>query len=444
MGISDFVHLDNLPFNDSYFIDGIKSNPTVELDYREQLNLAFNIYNVDDAISARIKSINNFLNRTSVNKNEVITLYDLSLLLESFLYLIINTSSITQLDQASLTQHNYKRKRVISNHLVLPPPQYLTKLTFTGEKTWGGKYGSVSYALHLLENKENYLHPSQICYFSNLYWFKNLADRLDNYTTFSKDLEAYIKEDSSRADNFIYLAHKQVLLEDLELGALCHQLDFLEYWLPIIISWYVTKTYTLTEGDTEYQLYLLLADISKVCLAKVTDESSYQDLLFKFVHQEISYDYLELIKEINIIKTRFDIQIINPVSELEILAAPFINNTAFKIQVEPKQLGYQLLESFSPPGGFNQWLLNISSALLNRAYILAYNNSQINSTITIDNTKVDVESTDVIGRIYKLIYLAGFVLKKSNIDAINIIGFNLIQMTRYKTIKQDRVTSILL
>ena len=149
---------------------------------------------------------------------------------------------------------------------------------------------------------------------------------------------------------------------------------------------------------------------------------SFDNLAYKFLHQEIDLLILDTIQSIVNLRKQKQFEITTNLTKEETLLNRLftnikINNTAEFITSE----SYRLL-TIKLVGGLNQWLVAIASELVNRAYILTYNQFSNNILYPLENNE---QLINLINRVYKLIFYAGYCLKKSNLNHLHLIGNNL-------------------
>ena len=142
------LNLDSLPIDSLVDVNSI--------DYKYQLNLAFNsaqvLYNIDNRLSELSKNID-------LEPNTVATL---NTTLETYLYLLLTTTTISNLDNSKLTSYFCKKKKIDSNYFQAVNSDYLEKLQFTNYKVWGSNCGTLGYYLYLSESSLHYASPSQL------------------------------------------------------------------------------------------------------------------------------------------------------------------------------------------------------------------------------------------------------------------------------------------
>jgi len=170
--------------------------------------------------------------------------------------------------------------------------------------------------------------------------------------------------------------------------------------------------------------YDYLIQIAKVFLNYGFDDTLALDLDYQFVHQSLP-PILPEIWERLIFLRKTPLYIPEPnggvIDQLvkEFLEAIPLTSKEEDLQVQQ----FKLLGSLPSPGGYNQLLILLAISLINRAYILLYNYRQPSLVYqTFRPTEVN--------RDLNLIYLSGYLLKKSNLLHWIILGSNLITLAQ--------------
>jgi hypothetical protein len=363
-----------------------------------------------------------------VKEDQFFTFKNLSYIVESFMIQLLSISSISNLEKTKLSSHYSKYKQVTLKHLCKSiSSEYLEDLTFTNSRVWGGEYGTPLYYLYLDNIKQHYLHPSQLTEIVINSISKSSVSTFSN--TYSQLASLALSDDLS-VDELIYKVPINVLNTTVDIKTCGSLLTFFSKWLPKLLNWYLepflsqnVKREITTDAEKD------LETIAQKCLYYGLDFSSFsEDLFFNFIHQNLSSSFFSLFEDI--ISFRKSIsdkskEKSNPLLTEFIEAIP-LNTSSSLI----RETSLTLLRELCPPGGYNLLLILTSLILLNRAFILLHptNNPYSNLNIFPLDTPFD-PVLNLIGRVLRLIYIAGFNLTKSNLEHLNITGFNLMQLT---------------
>lgn len=440
MAAREFIYLDTAPINEALLRPD--KTLTEALDYRRQLNLAINCYQAENALSKQQEYMNNLV------KGKNVTTSILNIAIESYLSLLIQASTIVSLDLGELSPHYQRRKLLVGNQFLSPNSEYLEKMLFASTRTWGTSYGSLGYFLHLAENSRHYLHPSQIAHFSVLSLI-NESKSADFLGSFPSDFERLISQDDAFTDIQIYQLASQLLKKIPEVRESISQLDFYEGWLPKVISWHLkasregTVRQVPVKGTPDSEAYSLLTKVAQTCLMAGLDETSFSSLSYMFVHQSIPPVFFSLMDDLLLLRKKASLGDIEDVEMRELITA-FVKTITLNTKVGLlRSTSQSILESVAAPGGYNLLLVSLATTLLNRAFILTHPSKTIYSNYIISPLKNSFpELMQFLGRVYRLLYLAGYCLKKTNLDHLQLTGVNLITLSLIKDNTPLRITDL--
>lgn len=439
MASREFIYLDTAPINEALLTPDKKL--TEALDYRRQLNLAINCYQAESALA------NHQANLPSLFQGQNVTVSGLNLALESYLTVLIPLTTIASLDLSQLSPHYQRRKILVPDHFMSPDRNYLEQMLFTSSRTWGTSYGSLGYFLHLGKVTSHYLHPSQIVYQTSLELIKQLKGR-EFLNDFPNQFEALLSQEDAVSDLQLYQLPVQLLSQIPAVRELIKQLDFYEQWLPQVIAWYLLPLRTNQtrrvpeQGTREAAAVETLEQIAQLCLKNGLDETSFNQLSYQFIHQSIPPVLFGLLDDLMLLRKKAIGQ--EEGTEAEKLLEPFIQAISLNNPVGLlKATSQSILEDLCPPGGYNLLLLCTAANLLNRAFILTHPTRTIYANYIIAPLKNGFpELMQYLGRIYRLIYLAGYCLKKSNLDHLQLTGVNLITLSAITDNSPIRITDL--
>lgn len=381
--------------------------------YNQQLSLANSCAVAQGAISTRISQI-----AERISRPNAYTLAELIKVLESCLYLFVSTSYIHNLDATVLSSHYVRYQALISRTIDFPSEAYLNLLLSSDVLNWGTLYGTLGYELHLLESQETYQHPSQIAYLCAENQFKRfgfpnrvLKSLLDD------DLNADLTLYQYSVDSLAPYAQTMTTLKAIE--AFSQNLFF---WIR---SGKKEETFPVRPLEETIQSgYDYLIKIAKVFLNYGFDDTLAVDLDYQFIHQSLP-PILPEIWERLIFLRKAPLHVPDPnggvIDQLvkEFLEAVPLGSKEEDLQVQQ----FKLLGDLPSPGGYNQLLVLLAISLINKAYILLYNYRQ-------PNLVYQMFRPAEVNRALNLIYLSGYLLKKSNLLHWVIIGSNLITLSQ--------------
>lgn len=401
MAISKYINLLSTPLSQ---LDLRKIDLKSTLTFKKYLNISFDIYKTQSALVKHQKVIRGILNRDTPFR-----IRDLNLSIESFMYILCYTSTIVDTNE-KISPHYTRRTSTIDTSFLSIRNVYLEDLLYTFQSTWGGMYGSLAYNLYLLEDNSHYLSISEIsrrC----IKYFTLPENSLSQWGT---NLLIILSDDSPTSDAALYSCQISIF-KSLELEQTLISLNFLSSFLPSLIYWYENSNSTSE----------VIRDIVTACYVNGYSSDNLQDLSFKYVHQEITSNFESLYSELSLIRKR--LALTNGLNQEELFINSFVEN--FDPISNIKDKSYLILQDLFPPGGYNTLLVSIASELLNRAYILSHY-----STINYSDKPTSDNSSEVLilmSRINRILYYAGYTLKKSNLNSFNLLGNNLIYLSGY-------------
>lgn len=406
------LNLDQLPIN--------PLEDTNSIEYKNQLNLAFNttqaLANIDDYLTS--------LNRKIQERPN--TVKTLNLVLESYLYLLLTTTTVSNLDNTKLSSFYSRKKKVDSNYFQSLNSTYLENLNYTNYRVWGANFGSLGYYLYLMQSNRHFAHPSKLVRMSVEELVKGL-ELLDlSLADLSTKVLSLIRSDKLADDYNLYQTSNS-LIRELELEKAINQLKFYEDWVQELLIWYsgisqVNIVNPYREDTLAYKAFSLLVEMSQALVRLGLYTDSFSNLPYKFLHQEIDLVVLEGIQAITTLRKQKQFEITTDLTnEEKLLSKLFINikvnNTSEFITAE----SYRLL-SVNLVGGLNMWLTTIAAELVNRAYILTFSQFSNSNLYPLENNEGLI---NLMNRVYKLIFYAGYCLKKTNLNHLQLIGSNL-------------------
>lgn len=400
--VSPYRYLDAIP---------IREEQTGPL-YQRQLSLANASAVAQGAVSDRLSQIANRLQ--GVNNY---TLAELLKVLESYLYILLSTSFIQSLDGRTLSSHYTRYQKLISPLIDYPSDRYLDQLIYTDALNWGTNYGTLGYELHLLESSETYQHPSQIAQ-------RCIENQFKRFGIPEQILNDLLSDDP-RSDRNLY----QYSVESLSSYApVLTSLRFIGTFSQNLFSWIETnrETKSFPPPPSSPQLQLghdYLIQIAKAFLRYGIDSGLSLDLDYQLVHQTLPPILPELWERLIFLR-KAPLYLPNDSNNpIDGLVRSFLEGIPDIVSAEDLQVqNYRLLGSLPRPGGYNQLLVLLATALINRAYILLYRQNQPNLTY-------QVFRPPGVNRALNLIYLAGYLLKKANLLHWIILGSNLIALS---------------
>ena len=370
--------LNFLPLDSNLTLNSIKE----ELLFKEQYNASILIADNSAVLSKHINLL-----RNSLNDDSVTTVKDLNVVLESYLYILLFTSSIVSLDKSVETEH-YKKFDLLGLPKDLPTRQWLSDLIYTNQKLWFGPYGSPMYELKAHEY--SFKTPSELCNVS----FSRFINSLDIPLYYLSNTLDQFKSEEEESDYFFYAQHIK-LLEAFDLLEVLKKLNSLEEWLIEVFN---TGNRYLVDCFLDNGLYL----------------DNISNLSYKFLHQQLSPLELECLNSLIVNVKREEIEDEELHSKLLTILSLSLPNNWFTTK------SIDLVTKLAPPGGYNYLLLQFASVLLNRAYCLTHPDYFPEQQLELDTT-----NNLQLSRVARLLYYCGYLLKKSNLVHLRMYGNNL-------------------
>ncbi len=392
------------------------------LDYRKQLNLALNNLGAE----SRLANYQGQLKKLLPNQEEI-RISDLNKVLESYLCTLLSTSTIGSLDGKNLSSHFCRRKLLVAGHFQGATSDFLDTLVFTNQKTWGTSYGTLGYQLNRLSKLEHYLSPSEIVELTSRSYFG-----LESiFQTLGLRLQTLMNQDSLDADYLLY--QTSIELVNLEsFKQVNKQFQFYQSWLPKVIEFYLSplRSGTPLQSQTLNQKSAqeTLSQIAQYCLRLGIE--TIPNLTYELMHQTLAPAFFSFLDELSALRASSLYDLTNAGTSLEeLLVIELLTEIPSNTQSNIRTLNYQILKELGP-GGFNLFLVTLASVLLNRAYILSHPTQTIYKDYLIYPIQINLpELLLLIGRLYKLLYYAGYLLLKSNLEHLQGLGKNLIVLT---------------
>lgn len=424
---TSFKHLEILPLDETNLI--VNDNPESNLQSKACINLAFNALNSTN----RLININNI---NSASSNNTISFLNLSYNLESLLTTLLTVNTISNIDNTQLSSHYLKRQSNINANKILPSFSYCQNLTFTRFKNWAGLYGTLSYYINLLEQYDEYLTPSQIVHEASKSLFQYCKQVIFNsqiLNNLSRDLLLtyydqainLLDNDSIEADKQIYNLSINIILSHPLIRQTYNELNFYKVWLKKVFEWkqkLTSNNSVLTiidnpSSNTDRANNTLINCIN-IFNQSGFDINTLNSINKKFIFQEHSNNLQELIS--SLAEERRNSTFIkidgNNNTLAEELTIEFLDNISkFRQNLDFNNASNIIQETFCPPAGYCLILVTAASNLINRAYILSYNNI---------NNNEDLETSEVYKRIQRLLGLASILLIKTGNPTIQILGQN--------------------
>jgi hypothetical protein len=425
---TEFKHLEALPLDEDNLI--INDSPESNLQAKACLNLGFNALNSNIRFS-NILDINN-----KILELEAPNFLNLSHGLESLLITSLNLNSISNIVFSQVSPHYIKRQANISRNKILPSFGYCQNLTFTKFKIWGGLYGTLSYYNYLLEEYNEYATPSQITYdsaksllqYSKQVVFTSSISEVNNNNlllTFYEQALNLLDDPSLEADKQIYDLSKNIILIHPLTRSLFNELNFYESWLKRVFQWkdtYYNSTQTESLDSNKQRAIECLLSCVQITQQYGLNNDLINNLSADFIHQSYSSNIKDLISDLATERnqcTYIKIDSVKTEDPAELLVIEFLDNISkFRNNYDFNNTCNLIQEFYCPPGGYSLLLITLATCLINRAYIISYNN--------INNTQGDIYISDDYKRIVKLIGLAAILLIKTSNPTASIVGENLL------------------
>lgn len=331
--------------------------------------------------------------------------------LEIYLILLSNSSTILNFNKESVSSH-YNKRSLLGYPQQTPTEQYIKVLTYTGRKSWLGVYGSVYYELR--NQYYNYKHPSQlvnICFKEFINGMPIISDNL------KLNILRLYEDETEKADYLLYESHKDCLRE-FELFPSIFLLDYIEDFFK--------EAFFLIDTNVPESDYVF--SVIEIAVLAGLGADTLIDLSYRFVHQDLSSIELEVLnslierlKSVNLEEIKNERVYALFEKALRVIGIQLPNDYF-------TQQSYRILEQLAEPGGFNYLLMQFCCLLLNRAYCLTHSTNTIYSNDSLE--QLDEEGRLLISRVARLLYYSGTLLKKSNLAYLNVYGNNLCNLLK--------------
>jgi hypothetical protein len=383
------------------------------LNYAKHLNLCYGLINTKERITQIQRDISN---KKELSPTHLLRLH---MLIESSLYTALSINFLTPPDNSYINPH-YSSYQLRGGDKITPSQDYLDALSLGFIRTWGTEYGCLLYSVHMKEEYESYMTPSQLEDIAASYYLNSYHPSIDSLF---KDLLILKYEDSESSDVDLYNLSTSLIYNIPALLIPYRELSFLSSLVPKLMCWYIEDE--RGEVTTESIGSRYLKEWVHTLFSHGVDESNSTDLAYLFLHQMIDRTWYDLYPLLLSLRSR----------------APEVDDSKEGLLIKEIKLGMHPSNSASllteastlitralcPPGGLNLFYLLISSALLNRAYILTDPSKEplILSNDLLSNPSKEAKR-NLQKRVYKLIYLAGYALKKCSLPHIRVLGGNLI------------------
>jgi len=332
--------------------------------------------------------------------------------LESMLYTLLQTSSILTSEQGDGITKAYRRRRtLIPDRFDLPRTMATRNLMFSRQKVWAYPHGTLGYYLLLNETLEHYLHPSDMVDRSIREFCRR--NGYTNWLTLTRD-------ESLTADLQIY-AQVANILEFVQ--PVLDYLDFIDNWVYHVLAWYQATSNEPTPPSNPVFTsgYKVLLEAGRICRRYAIDRYSLDNLAYQFAHQSIPEVGLEVARDFLFLRRTLDyLPDVKQEGVYEVYASAFWRNVPVNKPDNFVRLAYNdVLTNLPAPGGLNTILLVAAAHLVNRAYIVLTRENRLKDPIYGDYL------TEEVRRCLCLTYLAGRLLQKSDIQDVQLLGYNL-------------------
>lgn len=425
-----------------YYLDSAIRSPATDRTSPEDLlkekKYLYAGINSAQAVS-RLNDLNLDIDKILSGSNN--TVKTLNRVIESYLLTLLATSTIVNLINDELSPH-YRMTKLLTPFTQSLDPTYLENIMYTSSKTWGTTFGTQGFFLHKGEYMNHYATPSQLANESLKYLVAESKDLVN--IDFLDKLTTYSLEDSKESDSVLYKLSAEYLNLYPNIQQAYEVLSFLSGWYPKVSSLVLNDIRTSNfsrsfSNSNSQEAYFTLINVAKAGLSLLMDESSFVDMEFNLLHNNIPVSYFNLLSYITSAIDKSEYSSDQYSSEVyQDLMKEVLDFDLKRFDVNIVRAAISQLSGLLYPGGYNQLLMAISIALLNKALILtSYENT--NQDAELIDSEVNV---DDLGRWYKLLYLAGYTLKKSNLYSLNTLGGNLLTLSSIPNSVPNRVTDL--
>lgn len=338
----------------------------------------------------RVANLQSFLKKEAVDDRGI------AYLLESYILSILYSNSITNPSRTYRSPHYLRRMDVITAMKPSVPEFYLEEMALSNLRTWGGNYGMPTYCLHLQGDTRHYLPTMDIGDTTIKYYLSRLSFN-SNWVSLS-NLD-YL-EDGELMDEGLYNLSHQIITDDSSILQCYLVYKFLSSFIPKVLLFY-EENYESIEDQ-----YLL-----SICHALINlgVEKDVGKLHYLYMHQALPNQWVELFPLIINMRKRAP-SVDSNTSEL---VMEFMDKISITTEPDLYQTSSNTILSYMcPPGGFNLYLMILSTALLIRAHCIYRESQEYNS------------------RVNNLIYYSSLCLRKTNLGHLQKIGNNLLFLSR--------------
>jgi hypothetical protein len=266
----------------------------------------------------------------------------------------------------------------------------------------------------------HYASPSQLVRLAFVELIKGLE-----LEAFSNNLLTLLNSDKEVDDYKIYESSFN-LLKELDLIKVINQLTFYEQWVKKVIAWYsFSRVNDYTKDSSAYKSFNFLLNIVRDITKQGLYLKSFSNLSYKFVHQDMDLLILDSIQFIINQRRLQEFEITTDVTQEEKLVKELFTQLKVKDTISlVTEKSYSWL-SVNLSGGINLWLNALAAELINRAYILTHSTKTIYSNQSIYIVEKKEDYLNFLSRINKLLFYAGYCLKKTNLNHLQLLGSNL-------------------
>lgn len=318
--------------------------------------------------------------------------------------------------------------------------------------TWGGFHGTLGFEWYLSRTETHYLSTSQLSDIS----IRNILGRLNKYTKYlispiSNKLLGILSIDNIDIDIDIYRSPIDIIQSITHLKPAT---DLLEGLITINNSINANTLGNTPEDLTESyrELYITL----------INNPIPQDHKPFHLFHTDISNSLISLGTQVNEWIIKNSLIVSSESQELNEAFNKVKKSFSSNGGINPFIQMREGLIDLPLPGGFNQIIALSALALLNRAYILTHPsklpdlllrpfqgaNTKYDSLMYKGNTFVDQvlgnqEQEGMFSRVLGMLYLAGRVLRKSNIRDLILMGNNLSYISGWRDTDPTNIIALI-
>lgn len=431
---------------------GPTSSSYLEQLKQEAVNdlLSFNSQNTAE----RLKDISTLVSN-SLQPGQSTGFKELNGLIESLMVWLINTPYIytSSNNIESLTPHftNYLSRGSLVDTLV---PYSIASLIQDGSTyTWGGFFGTLGFELYLNRTQEHYLSTSQLAHTIAVSTLKRLNQTglspIKNITT---PLIQNLTNGDIEIDVSIYRFSTDVIqaIPNLFVSTqLVESLIRLNELIRLELVMNVEEEYLGMYHD----LYIIL----------VNDPMPNYFSGSNLYHRDFGESIIKLSNKVSEWSMKYK-ELLNQTKHNELITLSNNITQAFNQSgnINPIKDYETNLMALPLPGGLNELIGLASLALLNRAYIISHpsklpdlflqpfsaSNTNYDSLVFggssfIDQVKAREEQEGLFSRVLSLLYLAGRLLRKSNVRDYILMGNNLSYISGWRDTDPTNITALI-